>query len=74
MKESAANLLFSVVLAESVYGPDGCGYPTEKGDLEDKTDHTGEGAADGEEGKPGKQKCDDESHGGAFFLRNVFCC
>ena len=64
--KSAADLPVGVVLTESVHGPDGGGNPTKKSDLEKKADDPGERSADGEEGKPGEQKSDDESHAGTF--------
>ena len=52
--QSVTNLLVGVVLTESVHGPDGCGNPAEKGDLQDKAYHSGERSPDGKERKPGK--------------------
>jgi hypothetical protein len=60
----ATNLLIGLVLTESIDGPDGSWNPSKKGDLQNQTKHTGQGSADGEEGKPWKQKRNDESHEG----------
>jgi hypothetical protein len=64
--KSVTDLLIGLVLAESVDGPY-CGRdPTDERDLENETEHTGERAPDGEEGKPGKQERDDKSHSRPF--------
>lgn len=62
MSESPPNLLICLVLAEGVDRPDGCWDPSDERDLKDEAEHTGEGPFDGEEGKPGKQECNDQSH------------
>jgi hypothetical protein len=62
MSECAVDLLISVVLTESVDGPDGGGYPAEESDLQEQAHDASEGPADGEERQPGKDESDEQSH------------
>jgi len=67
--KSVTDLLIGLVLAESVYGPDGSRNPANESDLQDQAEEPGQRSADGEEGKPGKKKRDDEPHRGPLFGR-----
>jgi hypothetical protein len=58
----AVDLLVGFVLTESVDGPDGGGYPSEKSDLQEEAHDSGERPADGEERQPGKDESDEQSH------------
>ena len=54
LPDRLSDFLIGVVLAQGVYGPDGCREPANDRDLQDQANNAGDGTTDGEEGQPGK--------------------